>query len=108
MAYKEYLSFRLKIIQNMFYSQCLIEAFDSVKFQSDVTIHCKNKTQLKTSKLALIFSSKLFAKIFADSESNQFQRYDVLCPGTFSRLGPIQDKFRNLHFWVEIHQALLA
>ena len=62
------------------YSHRLIEAFENVKYQSDVTIYCQNKTQVKTNKLSLFFSSKLFAKLIGNSENNQFQEYDVLCP----------------------------
>ena len=62
------------------YTQCLIEAFDSVKFKSDVIIHCQNKTYLKTNKYSLFFSSNLSAKIIGNSDSNQLQGYDVLCP----------------------------
>ena len=62
------------------YKQCLIEAFDSVTYKSDVTFHCQNKAQVKTSKLSLFFSSKLFSKIIGNSEINQFQDLDILCP----------------------------
>ena len=62
------------------YSHRLIEAFENVKYQSDVTIYCQNKTQVKTNKLSLFFSSKLFAKLIGNSENYQFLEYDVICP----------------------------
>ena len=35
---------KLPLDESSVYPQCLIEAFDSVKFESDVTIHCQNNT----------------------------------------------------------------
>ena len=70
---------------NESYQHRLIKAFDSVTYKSDVTIHCLNKTQVKTNKLSLFFSSKLFSKIIGNSEINQFQDLDVLCPDFDSR-----------------------
>ena len=65
------------------YTQNLTKAFDGYKSYEDVTLHCQGNVQVKTNKFALIFSSKLFKKIFetnCDSNTNLHQEYDILCP----------------------------
>ena len=64
------------------YTQNLNKAFDGYKSYDDVTLHCQGQVQMKTNKFALIFSSKLFKKIFETSCdcNNLLQEYDILCP----------------------------
>ena len=65
------------------YTQNLTKAFDGYRSYDDVTLHCQGQVQVKTNKFALIFSSKLFKKIFqtnCDSNNNLHQEYDILCP----------------------------
>ena len=62
------------------YRQCLTEAFENFNYRSDITIYCQNKRRVKASKISFFFSSKLFSKIIGESETKEFQDYDVLCP----------------------------
>ena len=65
------------------YAQNLTKAFDGYKADEDVTLHCQGNVQVKTNKIALLFSSKLFQKIFetnCDSNINLLQGYDIICP----------------------------
>ena len=68
---------------SQYYSQNLTKAFEDYKSCDDVTLHCQGKVQVKTNKIALFFSSKLFKKIFetnCDCNTNALQEYDILCP----------------------------
>ena len=65
------------------YTQNLAKAFDGYKSVEDVTLHCRGKIKLKTNKISLLFSSKLFQKIFetnCDCNTNILQEYNVVCP----------------------------
>ena len=65
------------------YAQNLTKAFDGYKSVEDVTLHCQGNVQVKTNKIALLFTSKLFQKIFEtnrDSNINPLQGYDIICP----------------------------
>ena len=65
------------------YAQNLTKAFDGYKTDEDVTLQCQGNVQVKTNKIALLFSSKLFQKIFetnCDSNINLLQGYDIICP----------------------------
>jgi hypothetical protein len=62
----------------------LTKAFDGFKSGDEVTLHFQGKRQMKTNKIALFFSSKLFQKIFetnCDCTTNPLQEYNILCPG---------------------------
>ena len=65
------------------HTQNLTKAFDGYKSGEDVTLHCRGKTQVKTNKISLLFSSKLFQKIFetdCDCNTDILQEYNVVCP----------------------------
>ena len=65
------------------YAQNLTKAFDGYKSEEDVTLHCSGNSQVKTNKISLLFSSKLFQKIFetnCDCNTNMLQEYNVVCP----------------------------
>ena len=67
------------------YAQNLTKAFDGYKSEEDVTLHCSGNSQVKTNKISLLFSSKLFQKIFennCDCYTNILQEYNIVCPGT--------------------------
>ena len=69
----------------VFFPQNLTNAFEGYKSDEDVTLHCQGKSLVKTNKIALFFSSKLFQKIFetnCDCNTNLLQEYDIICPGT--------------------------
>ena len=66
------------------YTQNLTKAFDDYKSYNDVNLHCQGNVQVKTNKIALFFSSKMFQKIFETNcdcnNTSLLQEYNILCP----------------------------
>ena len=64
----------------------LEQAVGSLSTTEDLILHCKNNSIIRTNKMVLLFSSKLFSKLLTETcpcPSALSQEYDVICPGNF-------------------------
>ena len=73
----------------------LEQVLSSLSTTEDLILHCQNNSTIRTNKMLLLFTSKLFAKLLTENcpcPSALYQEYDVICPGSF--LINLNSKFR--------------
>ena len=61
----------------------LEKAVGSLSTTEDLILHCKNNAIIRTNKMVLLFSSKLFSKLVTETcscPSALSQEYDIICP----------------------------
>ena len=64
----------------------LEQVLSNLSTTKDLILHCQNNLTIRTNKMPLVFSSRLFAALLAETcpcPSALYQTYDVICPGTF-------------------------